>query len=122
MVSSSNTVGNLFYGSKGYMTKNVSEWQTFIGKERVAGDKGEGVGDHYSNFIAAIRANDQKLAQGDIREGFYSCALMHLGNISYRLGKSLEFDPVRMKFINAPDADAMLTREYRKPFVVPDEV
>jgi hypothetical protein len=80
------------------------------------------VGDHYSNFIAAIRANDQKLAQGDIREGFYSCALMHLGNISYRLGKSLEFDPVRMKFINAPDADAMLTREYRKPFVVPDEV
>jgi hypothetical protein len=48
---------------------------------------------------------------------------MHLGNISYRLGRSLEFDPVKMKFINAPDADAMLTRpEYRKPFVVPDKV
>ena len=28
MVSSENTVGNLFYGSKGYMTKNVNEWQT----------------------------------------------------------------------------------------------
>jgi len=27
-----------------------------------------------------------------------------------------------MKFINAPDADAMLTREYRKPFVVPEVV
>jgi predicted dehydrogenase len=122
MVSSDNTVGNLFYGSKGYMTKNVNEWQTFFGKERAAGEKGSGLGDHYSDFIDAIRANDQKLAKGDIRDGFYSCALVHLGNISYRLGKTLEFDPVKMKFINAPEADAMLTRQYRKPFVVPDEV
>ena len=122
MVSSNNTVGNLFFGSKGYMAKDVDKWQAFMGEEREAGETGGGLGDHYADFIAAIRAGDQKLAQGDIREGFYSCALMHLGNISYRLGKSLEFDPVKMKFINAPDADAMLTREYRKPFVVPDEV
>ena len=122
MVSSDNTVGNLFYGSKGYMTKNVNEWQTFYGKECVAGDKGSGLGDHYADFINAIRANEQKLAKGDIREGFYSCALMHLGNISYRLGKTLEFDPVKMKFINDPEADAMLTRQYRKPYVVPDKI
>lgn len=122
MISSDNTVGNLFYGSKGYMTKNVNEWQVFYGKERVAGEKGSGLADHYSDFIDAIRANDQKLANGDIREGFYSCAVMHLGNISYRLGKTLEFDPVKMKFINNPEADAMLTREYRKPFAIPDKV
>jgi predicted dehydrogenase len=122
MVSSDNTVGNLFFGSKGFMTKNVNEWQTFLGQERVAGDKRGGLGDHYLNFIRAIQANDQKLANGDIREGFYSCALVHLGNISYRLGRSLEFDPAKMKFINAPDADAMLKREYREPFVVPDSV
>ena len=122
MVSSENTVGNLFYGSKGYMTKNVNEWQTFIGKERADGEKGSGLGDHYMNFIEAIRANDQKLAMGDIRDGFYSCALVHLGNISYRLGRTLEFDPVKMKFVNAPDADVMLTRIYREPFVVPENV
>jgi len=122
MVSPANIVGNLFYGSKGFMTKNVDDWQVFYGKERVAGENGSGLGDHYSDFVEAICANDQKLAKGDIREGFYSCALMHLGNISYRLGRSLEFDPVKMKFINAPDADEMLTRQYRKPFVVPDKV
>jgi predicted dehydrogenase len=122
MVSSDNTIGNLFYGSKGYMTKNVNEWQTYFGKERVAGEKGSGLGDHYSAFISAISSNDQKLAQGDIKDGFYSCALMHLGNISYRLGKTLEFDPEKMKFINAPEADEMLTRKYREPFVVPDKV
>ena len=122
MVSTDNTVGNLFYGSKGFMSKNVNEWETFMGKERIAGDSGKGLGDHYLNFVEAIRANDQKLAKGDIKEGFYSCALIHLANISYKLGRTLEFDPVKMKFINAPEADALLTREYRKPFVVPEVV
>jgi predicted dehydrogenase len=122
MVSADNTIGNLFYGSKGYLTKNVNEWQSFFGKERITGDKGSGLGDHYSDFIDAIKADDQRLAKGDIRDGFYSCALMHLGNISYRLGKTLEFDPVNMKFINAPEADEMLTRKYREPFVLPDKV
>ena len=122
MISADNTVGNLFYGSKGYMTKNVNEWQAFYGKERTPGESGSGLGDHYADFIKAIRANDQKLAQGDIREGFYSCAVMHLGNISYRLGRTLVFDPMKMKFKNDPEADVMLTRQYREPFVVPDKV
>ncbi len=123
MVSADNTVGNLFFGSKGFMTKNDSDWQVFYGKERTPGEKGSGYGDHYANFVNAIRANDQKLAHGDIREGFYSCAVVHLGNISYRLGRTLEFDPVKMKFINDPEADAMLTRrQYRAPFVIPDIV
>ena len=122
MVSSDNVVGNLFYGSKGFMTKNVNEWQVYYGKERKEGEKGSGLGDHYKAFIDAIRAGDMKLANADIRDGFYSCALVHLGNISYRLGRSLEFDPVKMKFINAPDADAMLTREYREPFVVRENI
>jgi hypothetical protein len=38
------------------------------------------------------------------------------------LGRYLKMDPGTEKFIDAPDADAMLTREYRKPFVVPTEV
>ncbi len=122
MVSADNTVGNLFFGSKGFMTKNVNEWEVFYGKERTPGEKGSGLGDHYADFINAIRANDQKLAQGDIREGFYSCAVMHLGNISYRLGRTLKFDPSKMEFINDQEANSMLTRKYRQPFVVPDKV
>ncbi len=122
MVSADNTVGNLFFGSKGFMTKNVNEWQVYYGKDRTTGESGNGLGDHYADFIQAIRENNQKLAHGDIRDGFYSCAVMHLGNISYRLGRTLEFDPVKMKFVNDPEADAMLTRQYRAPFVVPDVV
>ncbi len=122
MTSSSNNIGNLFYGSEGYMAKNVNKWQTFMGKERMPGASGEGLGNHYENFCKAIRENDQSLAKADIQEGFYSCALIHLGNISYRLGRSLDFDPEKMQFINDPEANQMLTREYRAPFVVPDKV
>lgn len=122
MVSAENTVGNLFYGSEGFMSKSVNQWEVFKGKDRTPQSKGEGLGNHYQNFINAILANDQKLAKADIREGFYSCALIHLGNIAYRLGRSLDFDPLNMKFVNDPEADAMLTREYREPFVVPDRV
>src|SRR5690606_18043558 len=109
MVSSENTVGNLFYGSEGYMSKSVDHWQAFKGRNRELENNGEGQGNHYENFINAIVANDQKLAKADIREGFYSCALIHLGNIAYRLGRSLDFDPGQMKFKSDPEADAMLS-------------
>ncbi len=119
MTSSANTVGNLFFGSKGYMAKRLERWQVFSGpgREPVAG--GSGIGNHFSDFVEAIRAGDQKLAHGDIREGFYTCALIHLGNISYRLGRSLDFDPGSMKFVNDAEADAMLTKTYREPYTLP---
>jgi len=120
MTSSANTVGNTFYGGEGYMLKDVNTWKTFMGKEREQGGSGSGLGNHYQNFIDAIRANDNSINNAPIEEGFYSCALIHLANISYRLGRTLDFDPETMKFIRDEKANAMLTKEYRKPFVVPE--
>ena len=122
MTSSENEIGNLFYGSKGFMSKTVNDWQVFEGRDRTAGASGDGLGNHYQSFINAIRANDQKLAKAEIKEGFYTCALIHLGNISFRLGRTLDFDPITMKFVNDEEANSMLKREYREPFVVPEEV
>jgi len=122
MTSSANVIGNLFYGSEGYMQKDVSHWQAFMGKDRVPGETGSGLGKHMDNFIDAIRANDPKVQNSPIEEGFYSCALMHLANISYKLGRSLDFDPVAMQVISDEEANSMLTKEYRKPFVLPENV
>ena len=120
--SADNSMGNLFYGSKGYMAKTFNAWQAFMGEKREPGEKGSGRGNHYENFVNAIRAPKPKEFNRSIEEGFYSCALVHLGNISYRLGRSLEFDPVSMTFPHDAEANAMLTREYRAPFVVPEKV
>jgi len=122
MTSAANEVGNLFFGSKGFMSKTVTDWQVFEGQKKTPTASGSGLGNHYQDYINAIRANDQKLAKGDIEEGFYSCALIHLGNISYRLGRTLDFDPKTMKFKNDEEANRMLTKEYRAPFVLPEKV
>ncbi len=119
MVSGYDTVGNIFYGSKGYMVKDVGSWRTYLGKERQPGPGGGGEGNHYRSFVDAIRANDQSLSNGDIGEGHYTAALVHLANISYRLGRSLNFDPRQERFVGDDEANRMLRREYRPPFTVP---
>jgi hypothetical protein len=120
--SAGNTTGNLFYGSKGYMAKSVGEWRTFMGEKREPGPTGSGAADHYAEFVEAIRGGDPATYNKSIEEGFYSCALIHLGNIAYRLGRTVDFDPATMTFPRDAEANAMLTREYRAPFVVPDKV
>jgi len=46
-----------------------------------------------------------------------------MANISHRLGRGLTFNGATEKFVNDPEANAMLTRkEYRKPYIVTDKV
>ena len=114
-----NNIGNIFYGSEGYLTiAPGGEWKTYLGKKREPGPSGEGTGDMWKNFIDSIRAGDRSMLEGDIVEGHRSCTLIHVANISCRLGRSLEFDPSTETFRDDPEANAMLTRDYRKPFVV----
>ena len=51
-----------------------------------------------------------------------SSSLPLLANISYRLNKTLKFDGKKEKFIGDSSADKMLTRKYRKPYIVPSKV
>lgn len=134
-------IGNIFYGTKGYLElqaweKPGGEWQAFRNREKkpFAGSKvvtseqlqatlqGPDSTDHFSNFITAIRAGKDEILNCDINEGFYSSALPHLANISYRLGRELKFMGDYEKFANDPEADTMLTRNYRKPYIVSNEV
>ncbi len=68
------------------------------------------------------RARDPKVLNADIEQGHLSSAYCHLGNIAYRLGRKLHINPSTESFVNDSEADAMLTREYRAPFVVPAKV
>jgi len=38
----------------------------------------------------------------------------HLGNVAYRVGKKLTWDHRQLRATNAPEADALIRREYRK--------
>jgi len=118
-----NTIGNLFYGSEGYMVIDLGgNWKTYMGRNREPGQTGSGSGSMRNNFVDAIRANDKSLLDGSIEVAHYSCTPIHLANISYRLGRTIKFDPVNEKCIDDPEADAMLTRNYREPFVIPEKI
>jgi hypothetical protein len=57
-----------------------------------------------------------------IQDNLVGALGLDLGKASYTLGPKLAFDPEQEKFIGNPAADKLLTRDYRKPYVVPDEV
>lgn len=130
-------IGNMFYGTEGYLELNGSTWKAFRRREEEPfAESGEskdepidpsylaapGGAEHYANFIDAIRSGSDYDLHCDMREGFYSTALPLIANISYRLKRELEFNSEYEKFVNDPEADMMLTRDYRKPYVVPENV
>ena len=87
------------------------------GKEIAKGSGPGGNDVHTHNFVDAVRGSAKLNAE--IEEGAISTALVHLGNISYRLGRSVHFDAASYSCVGDKEANAMFSREYRKPFVVP---
>ena len=116
-------IGDIFYGTEGILAiTSYESWQVFFGPKLEKGPSGKGTGDHFANFVKAVKARDPKLLNADIEQGHLSSAYCHLGNIAYRLGRKLHVNPSTESFVNDSEADAMLTREYRAPFVVPTKV
>ncbi len=118
-----NTVGNIFYGSNGYMTFEwYNKYASYVGKEQQPGPTRDEAGNNWANFIDAVRSRKYSDLNAPIEEGAISCALMHLGNISYRLGRAVTFDSKTMACVGDEQANRLLTRNYRAPFVVPEKV
>jgi predicted dehydrogenase len=115
----SNAVGVTFYGSEGYMQVFYFGYRTYLGRNRAPGPHADGGPNEYERFIAAVRSRKIEDLGVDIEEGHLSSALCHLGNIAYRLGRTLVFDPKSETFPGDEAANAMLSRNYRPPYVVP---
>ena len=77
---------------------------------------------HFQNFIDCVRSRRRQDLNCEVEQGHLSTSLCHLANIAYRVGRKLEFDPQSETFPGDEAANALLTREYRKPYVMPDPV
>ncbi len=120
-----NTIGNIFYGSNGYLVvgdEDANSYKAWLGEGQELGPSGHAGGDHYANFIDCVRTRKKENLNAPIEEGHISCALVHLANASYRLGRTLRFDPETEQVIGDDEANRMLRGAYRDPFVVPEEV
>lgn len=161
-------VGVIFHGSQGYAVMSTYSGGVVFDLEGKQVQKFSGDGDHYANFVKAVRSRKVGDLNADIQEGHISSALCHLGNVSYRMGESIpvgeaqkrlqscktsaecletfervkqhlaannvDLETAKLQFGAAltidgkaetftgelaAKANPMLTREYRKGFVVP---
>jgi hypothetical protein len=129
MQHGANTIGNTFFGSEGYMTVDGDGFRTYLGENRELGpamfyaEKNRGpAGPHVENFLQAVKSRKHTDLHADIVEGHLSAALCHMANISYRTKQRLEFDIKAERFTNSEEANKYLKRDYRAPFVVPEQV
>lgn len=111
-----------FYGTKGRMLLTKREkLRVFAEREREIEPKLKGdppkPSAHHVDFLDAIRTGRKPNA--DIATGHLSAALCHLGNLSTRIGRTLEFDPASEHIRNDDEADALLGRTYRDHWSVP---
>ncbi len=138
-------IGNLVYGSKGWMkvaSEDVGVCQAYYSKVTIQPSgyssysqedgpaftddddpaTSDSVVNHFTNFLDCVRSRKWQDLNADILEGHLSSSLCHMGNIATRLKRSLEFNPETETFINDAEADTYLTKKYRSPYILPDQV
>ncbi len=106
--------GITFHGDKGtmvmidsgYVVYDMSNKEMEKGTGRASDDL------HFENFLTCIR--EHKRPNADIEEGHKTTLLCHLGNISWRTGKTLHCDPKTGRILKDEDAMKLWTREYRQ--------
>jgi predicted dehydrogenase len=117
--------GIYIFGSKGWMKVADDRAQVFFGRKNepgptfVAEEKRDAGQAHFENFIDCMRSRTSENLKVPIEEGHFSTALCHLGNISYRIGRSVTFDGTSERFVGDQEADALLGRTYRAPYLLP---
>lgn len=128
-VAPNQCVGVIFFGSEGYMIiPDYTSFYTFMGPNHEPGpfakEEGHPMADlpHFQNWAVAMRSRKYTDLNADVEQGHLSTAFCHLAKISNHLKRSVRFDPKTERFVNDSEADKLLTRKYREPYVVPEVV
>jgi predicted dehydrogenase len=123
--------GVAFHGNNGMLVIDRAGWEVYpetdsIGKRRVY--KAPGVprynvsntdyhATHCQNFIECMRS--RKRPNSDVEIGHNSMIACHLANMAQRLGKLIHWDVEKEMAIGDPDAQKLVSREYRAPWQLP---
>lgn len=73
---------------------------------------------HMLNFLSAI--NDRSRPVADIEEGHISTASCIMANLSMKTGRPIIYDPQKRMIVGDPEANSLLMRPYREPWIHPD--
>ena len=116
-----NANGILFEGTTGKVEVNrgyLKTWPDNL-KDQVIGPDKIHLYDsknHFTDWLDAIRKRTKPIC--DIEIGVSSVTVCHLGNIAYALQRPLKWDPKREGFLGDEEANRLLSRPYRSPWVL----
>jgi predicted dehydrogenase len=133
--------GATFYGDKGTLKADVHQYAfipegkdkpTLTGKEVIEFEKypedktekdlerhvASAIRGHVLDFLKAVGTRGKPVA--DIEQGHISTASCILANQSMKLGRTLEWDPEKQRVVSDDEANKLLKRPYRKPWVHPE--
>jgi len=142
-----NYTGNIFFGEGGFLVVDNAGFQLYkstagsLSRDAV-GNSGAGnlekyeqvteekakerqawdTTPHVKNFLDAIRSRDHQKLNADIAIGARSAAFVHLANISMRVGRTLKLNQSTGRAIGDEQANGMMTRDYREPYVIGNQV
>lgn len=114
--------GAAIYGDAGHLVFSNDGWTAYDGEGKpIAQDSSNDAGlVHVRDFLDCMRSRNKTTADLETI-GHSSSLLCHIGNASWRSGRTLNFDPATYQFLGDADADQFLTRPvYRKPWTLPD--
>jgi predicted dehydrogenase len=123
-----------FYGEKGTLQLTINDWDWLpLGGKPIHVDakrepnidevKFEGAHiypagrAHMKNFLECVASRERPVAP--IEDGHISTSLCELGNISQKLGRSLTWDADKERVAGDEEANRLLRRAYREPWVYP---
>jgi predicted dehydrogenase len=112
--------GSLFIGEKGMLLAGYTQrkllpeaaFKDFVSPKRTIPDS---VG-HHKEWVEACKSGAATTCNFDYAGALTEAVL--LGNVSYRVGKPLEWDAKTLKAANCPEAEKYLRRAYRKPWTL----
>ena len=119
------TEGIAFIGNNATLVLNRDGWELLPETETKNGIKvykvedipkqarnGDYLNEHTKNFVQAIKANDPGMLKCGIETGSIAAINAHMGNIAYKTGRKVYWDPNTKGFKNDTQANALLNAHY----------
>ena len=115
--------GTKWIGEKGWVWVDRGQFETepaslkneIIGADEIRLYKSR---DHYQNFLDCVRSRGETITPAEVAHR--SASVGHLAVVAMTVGRKIKWDPANEKIIGDPEAERLLSRAYRKPWVLPE--
>jgi predicted dehydrogenase len=118
-------IGCIFQGTDATLVANYGKYEVYVrGRKEdqlvVAPRRSTAGSEHLREFIDGVKTRQR--TSSDVEYAYRLTKGGLLGNIAFRTGETIRWDDNHERISNSPKANAMLARQYRRPWKLPKSV